>query len=67
MEGSMGHLRGSNRFLVYLARGCDELDVTLCEGLLGRDLFDALKRTSDGARALLTQVRWPVPINNGVA
>ena len=41
--------------------------MSVCEGLLGRDLYDGLRRAGDGARAVLTMARWPVPINNRVA
>ena len=27
-EKTIGHLRGDRRWIVYLARGCDELQVT---------------------------------------
>ena len=43
-EGTMGALRGDARWWVYLARGCDTFDVTLCQGLLGRDLFFGLRK-----------------------
>ena len=66
-EGTLGYLRGSARWLTYLARGCDELDVVVCEGLIGRDLYDSLKRAGDSARALLTATGWPVPISNRIA
>ena len=52
---------------MYLARGCDSFTVTMCPGLLGRDLFDGLRRAGDAARVLLTQVGFPVPISNRVA
>ncbi len=38
------------------------MQVSLCEGLVGRDLYDGLRRAGDGACALLTPSRWPVPI-----
>ena len=66
-EGSLGALRGDARWLVYLARGCDTFRVGLCPSLLGRDLFDGLRRAGDAARTLLTQAGFPVPINNRVA
>ena len=66
-EGTMGALRGDARWWVYLARGCDEFRVDLCPGLLGKDLFDGLRRVGDAARALLTQVGFPVPISNRIA
>ena len=66
-EGSLGYLRGHARWWVFLARGCDQLTVGVCEGLLGRDLYDGLRRAGDGARALLTLSKWPVPINTRIA
>lgn len=41
--------------------------MSLCEGLLGRDLYEGLRRAGDGARALLTMIKWPVPINVRIA
>ncbi len=38
------------------------MEMSLCEGLLGRDLYDSPRRAGDGARALLTMVKRPVPI-----
>ena len=66
-EGTLGALRGQPRWLVYLARGCDSFTVTMCPGLLGRDLFDGLRRAGDAARVLLTQAGFLVPISNRVA
>ena len=66
-EGTLGYLRGHARWYVFLARGCDEMEVSLCEGLHVRGLYDGLRRAGDGARALLTMVKWPVPINVRIA
>ena len=66
-EGTLGALRGDSRWLVFLARGCDTFQVGLCPALLGRELFDGLRRAGDAARGLLTQVGFPVPISNRIA
>lgn len=66
-EGTLGALRSGPRYLVYLARGCDTFHVTLCEGILGRDLYDGLRLAGDAARTLLTNNGFPAPINNRVA
>ena len=63
----MAALRGDSRWLVFLARGCDTFQVGLCPALLGRELFDGLRRAGDAARGLLTQVGFPVPISNRIA
>ena len=65
--GTLGYLRGLAKWLVYLARGVDEFGVTVCSGLLGRDLFDGLKRAGDRARASLMAVKFPVPMSNRIA
>lgn len=66
-EGTLGFLRGRVRWHVFLARGCDTLKVSVCEGLLGRDLYEEMRRAGDGARALLTLAKWPVPITSRMA
>ena len=60
--GSLAYLSRDPRWRVFLARGCDTLQVSVCEGLLGKDLYDGLKRVGglDGAR--LRQLRWPTSL-----
>ena len=60
-EGSLGSLRGPTRWLVYLGRCCDTLTVDVCEGLVGRELFDSARKVGDAARSLLTQIGFPSP------
>ena len=57
-EGTMGYLKTPlAKNLLYLAQGCGELEVDVCENCWGRDLFDGLKRAGECARSLLVQVR----------
>ena len=67
LEGTLGYLGGNARWLVFLARGCDELQVSVCEGLVGRELYDGLRRAGDSARAWLAFAGWPVPVTNRIA
>ena len=62
VEGALGYPRCHQRWYVYLARGCDELQVSLGKGFLGRDLHDRIRRAGDGARALPTMAKWQLPI-----
>ena len=50
-----------------LGAGGDTFHVGLGPALLGRELFDGLRRAGDAARTLLTQIGFPVPISNRVA
>ena len=49
-EGTMGYLKTHNKYLVFLARNCDRHPEVMCVGVLGRDLFDCLRRSCDVAR-----------------
>ena len=55
-EGTLGYLNGpSVKYLAYLARGFGEYNVEVCAGLLGRDLYDALKRAGDSCSGLYSK------------
>ena len=55
-EGTLGYLRKSEpRYLAFLARGCDTLEVELAPGYLGLDLYDALRHAGDSGRAMATR------------
>jgi len=43
------------------------MTVTVCPGLVGRDLLNGLRRAGDGGRALLMDAGWPVPMTNAIA
>ena len=66
-EGSLGYLRGQVRLLVFLARACDTFTVTLCQGQLGRELYDDLKRAGDVGRSLMSQIGFPNVMTNRLA
>ena len=65
--GQLGALRGQNRFLVYLARGCDEFDVSLCAGQLGRELYEDLRKAGNIGRTLMQQIGFPEVMSNRLA
>ena len=66
-EGSMGYLRTNEpRFVVYMARGFDRLKVVLCKGLVGRNLYDALRRGSDSQRMRFSDVDCPIVFLNRI-
>ena len=52
---------------VFLARGCGELTVELCQGTYGKELFHSIKRAGLHAKHLLQIIRWPILITNRVA
>lgn len=66
-ENSLSALRGSGKYTIFLARGCDTHEVKVCPGLLGKVLSDALRRAGDGGRALLDMCGFPVPMSNCLA
>ena len=63
----MGYLKSANRYLVYLARGCDTYYVRFCPSVLGRELFDSLRRICDVGRHQLMGRGFPVPMRNRIA
>ena len=44
---------------LYLARGCNTLDVEACEGITGKDLFDSLKRMCAHSKSTLKAIGFP--------
>ena len=66
-EGTLGYLKSPNRFLVYLARGCDEYKVSIGTARLGRDLYDDLRRSGDVGRGLMVQLGFPCTMTNRIA
>ena len=63
---TFGAIRRAEELDVYLARGCDTLTVEVCGGVLGRELFNSLKRACEQAKRLLQQVRWPTTVTNHI-
>ena len=64
-EGSMGYLRSNEaRFLVYMARCFDRLRVKLCKGLVGRALYDGLRKGSDSHRLRFLELDCPIVFSN---
>ena len=67
-EGTVGYLRKSEpRYLAFLARGCDTLEVELALGYLGLDLYDALRHAGGSGRAMATRHEFPAAMKNRIA
>ena len=66
-KGTLGSLRRSEELDVYLARGCDTLQVEVCATLTGKELFHALKRACESSAHLLQQIHWPTTVSNRIA
>ena len=61
----MGYLRQKDpRLLVLMALGLNRLNVKLCPGAVGRDLYDALRRGSDSHRMAFAEEGCPIIFNN---
>ena len=65
-KGTLASIRRSEELDVFLARGCDTLTVEVCGTLLGKDLFNGLKRACEHAKHLMQQVRWPTTVSNRI-
>ena len=66
-KGTLGAITRSEELDVYLARGCDTLDVEVCGSLLGRELFHGLKRACDQAKHVMQAVKFPTTVSNRLA
>ena len=66
-EGILGYLKNHDKYFVFLARNCDRHGDAFCAGVLGRDLFDSLRRACDVARNVVMERGFPVPISNRIA
>lgn len=52
---------------VYLARGCNTLQVEVCLDGTGKELFDGLKRVCGHSKALVQSIEWPCLVTNAIA
>ena len=53
--------------MVYLARACDHLTVTLCNNTVEKEAFHALRSAGQNMRPLLRSIHFPVNISNAIA
>ena len=51
-KGSLASIGREEEQLVFLARACDALSVTLCPHLVGKELFHNLRSAGENARGL---------------
>ena len=66
-KGVLGAIKEGEKMDVFLARGCGELQVELCAGVYGKELFHSIKRAGLHAKHNLNLIRWPVLITNRLA
>ena len=66
-KGTLGSLQRNEELDVYLARGCDTLQVEVCPTLLGRELFHGVRRACEHAKHLMLMVQWPTTVSNRMA
>ena len=60
-EGTLSYLGCPlARFIVYLARACDLFEVTICQHMLGRDLYNDLRTSADIGRTALAALNCPI-------
>ena len=66
-KGTLSSIQEGEKLDVFLARGCGELTVELCQGVYGRELFHSIKRAGHHAKHSLILMKWPVYITNRLA
>ncbi|CAE7534189.1 unnamed protein product [Symbiodinium sp. CCMP2592] len=63
-RGKLASIGRLEERLVFLLRGCDTLSVTLCPGVVGKELFHALRIAGTQARPQLRKIEFPCNIQN---
>ena len=66
-KGTLSSIGREEGQLVYLARACDHLTVTLCPNTVEKEAFHALRSAGQNMRPLLRSVKFPVNITNAIA
>ena len=66
-KGTLASIQEGEKLDVFLARGCGELTVELCQGVYGKELFHSIKRAGHHAKHSLILMKWPVYITNRFA
>ena len=66
-KGTLSSIQEGEKLDVFLARGCGELTVELCQGVYGKELFHSIKRAGHHAKHSLILMKWPVCITNRLA
>ncbi|CAK9112089.1 Uncharacterized protein SCF082_LOCUS51984, partial [Durusdinium trenchii] len=63
-RGKLASIGRLEERIVFLLRGCDTLSVTLCPGVVGKELFHALRIAGTQARPQLRRIEFPCNIQN---
>ena len=63
-RGKLSSIGRLEERLVFLLRGCDTLRVTLCPGVVGKELYHALRIAGTQARPQLRRIEFPCNILN---
>ena len=66
-KGTLSSIKEGEKLDVFLARGCGQLTIEVCEGVYGKELFQAMKRVGHHAKHELLLLKWPVLITNRIA
>ena len=66
-KGTLTSIKEGEKLNVFLARGCGQLTVEVCEGVYGKELFHSLKMVGHHAKHELLLLKWPVLITNRLA
>ena len=64
-KGTLASLKEGEKLDVFLARGCGQLTIEVCEGVYGKELFHSLKRVGHHAKHELLLLKWPVEKRTG--
>ena len=65
-KGTLASIGRAEEQLVFMARGCDNLTVTLCPGVLGKDSFHVLRSHRSDSRPLFRQTKFPANITSAI-
>ena len=66
-KGTLASIGRTEGQLVFLARACDNLTVTLCPHVVEKEAFHALRSASQSTRPLMRSIRFPCNITNRIA
>ena len=60
-KGTLSSIKEGEKLDVFLARGCGQLTIEVCEGVYGKELFQSMKRVGHHAKhelLLLKALLW---------
>ena len=66
-KGALASIGREEGQLVFMARACDNLTVTLCPNVVEKEAFHALRSASQNSRPLMHSIKFPTNITNAIA